>query len=252
MKIGKEYDKNGSLLFEGQYLDDKKWNGTIFNNNGFLYPIKNGNGKVKRYNQDNKLIFEGEYINGEKKGKEYHDECGKLIFEGEYLNGKKWNGKIREYTIRKNHDCCCKGIPYCELEYREKTKGKKILRYKGEYLNGKKNGKGKEYDINGKLIYEGEYLNGKMKKGKNNKNHLHEYVSYSLEGNLKNGLLNGIVKEYEERQLIFEGEYLNVKKNRKGKEYEMQDRRRQFLFEGEYLDGKRWNGKGKEFDYKKI
>ena len=27
-------------------------------------------------------------------------------------------------------------------------------------------------------------------------------------------------------------------------------RHRQFLFEGEYLDGKKWNGKGKEFDYK--
>ena len=65
VKIGKEYDEYGSLLFEGKYLDDKRWNGTIYNNNGFLYPIKNGNGKVKRYNQDNELIFEGEYINGE-------------------------------------------------------------------------------------------------------------------------------------------------------------------------------------------
>ena len=60
VKIGREYDINGALLFEGKYLDDKKWNGTIFNNNGFLYPIKNGNGKVKRYNQDNELIFDGE------------------------------------------------------------------------------------------------------------------------------------------------------------------------------------------------
>ena len=30
----------------------------------------------------------------------------------------------------------------------------------GEYINGKRNGKGKEYDYNGKLIFEGEYLNG--------------------------------------------------------------------------------------------
>ena len=40
------------------------------------------------------------------------------------------------------------------------------LVFEGEYLNGKRNGKGKEYDINGKLIYEGEYLNGKIKKEK--------------------------------------------------------------------------------------
>ena len=33
--------------------------------------------------------------------------------------------------------------------------------YVGEYLNGVRNGKGKEYDCNGNLIFEGEYLNGK-------------------------------------------------------------------------------------------
>ena len=33
--------------------------------------------------------------------------------------------------------------------------------YDGEYLNGLKNGKGKEYDYEGNLIFEGEYLNGK-------------------------------------------------------------------------------------------
>ena len=34
------------------------------------------------------------------------------------------------------------------------------LIFEGEYLNGKRNGKGKEYD-NNKIIFEGEYLNGK-------------------------------------------------------------------------------------------
>ena len=34
------------------------------------------------------------------------------------------------------------------------------LVYEGDYINGKRNGKGKEYE-NGKLIYEGEYLDGK-------------------------------------------------------------------------------------------
>ena len=43
-----------------------------------------------------------------------------------------------------------------------------------------------------------------------------------------------------------------IKKNGKGKEYEMRGRHvrhRQFLFEGEYLDGKKWNGKAKEYDH---
>ena len=31
------------------------------------------------------------------------------------------------------------------------------LKFEGEYLNGKRNGKGKEYYYNGKLEFEGEY-----------------------------------------------------------------------------------------------
>jgi hypothetical protein len=36
-----------------------------------------------------------------------------------------------------------------------------IDRYEGEYLNGKKHGKGKEYYSSGEIKFEGEYLNGK-------------------------------------------------------------------------------------------
>jgi len=35
--------------------------------------------------------------------------------------------------------------------------------FEGEYLNGERNGEGKEYDYNGNLIYDGQYLNGKRK-----------------------------------------------------------------------------------------
>ena len=44
-------------------------------------------------------------------------------------------------------------------------------------------------------------------------------------------------------KLLFEGEYLNGERNRKGKEYNING---ELLFEGEYLNGKKWNGKGKE------
>ena len=68
----KEYDDNGYLLFEGEYLKGER------------------NGKGKEYDYSGKLEFEGEYINGERneKGKEY-DYNGKLIYEGEYLNDKR-------------------------------------------------------------------------------------------------------------------------------------------------------------------
>ena len=35
------------------------------------------------------------------------------------------------------------------------------MEFEGEYLNGKRNGKGKEYSVN-KLIFEGGYLNGEI------------------------------------------------------------------------------------------
>ena len=35
------------------------------------------------------------------------------------------------------------------------------LIFEGEYLNGKRNGKGREYYDDGKLKFEGEYLNNK-------------------------------------------------------------------------------------------
>ena len=41
------------------------------------------------------------------------------------------------------------------------------LQYEGEYKNGKKNGKGKEYNKDNILEFEGEFLNGeKMEKEK--------------------------------------------------------------------------------------
>ena len=51
--------------------------------------------------------------------------------------------------------------------YGEKGIGKEFkgntneLIFEGEYLNGERNGKGKEYELNGELKFEGEYLNGK-------------------------------------------------------------------------------------------
>ena len=50
----------------------------------------------------------------------------------ELKNGK---GKVKEYSNNK-------------------------LEFDGEYLNGKRNGKGKEYDDWGEIIFEGQFLNG--------------------------------------------------------------------------------------------
>ena len=111
------------------------------------------------------------------------------IFSGKYIEYEE-NGKVKEYS-----------------SYNDS------LRFEGEYLNGKRDGIGKEYDYNKNLEYKGEYKNGKR---------------------------NGKGKEYYNNKIIFEGEYLNGKRNGKGKEYDFEDN---LIFYGKYLDGNRWDGK---------
>ena len=105
-----------------------------------------------------------------------------------------------------------------QLQKELKISIKDYKKISGKYKIGGKSGKGSEYILNTNIIiFEGEYLKGKNnRKGK-------EYNS------------NG--------KLEFEGEYLNGKRNGKGKEYNGDGI---LIFEGDYLNGKIWNGNGKE------
>ena len=147
-----------------------------------------------------------------------------------------------------------------------------IIKYEGTYLNGEKNGNGKEYyysharrfhgKINEKeneesiIFFEGEYLNGKKWNGKGfDKNgeiifelkdgtgKCQEYNNEGVlifEGEYINGEKHGKCKEYSNKdELIFEGEYINGKRNGKGKGHIIKDMAK---FEGEYLNDKEWNG----------
>ena len=71
----KEYYERGGLAFEGEYKDGKKWNGKGYDiKNNVIYELIDGNGIFKKYDYYNNFItFEGEYLNGEinGKGKEY-------------------------------------------------------------------------------------------------------------------------------------------------------------------------------------
>ena len=83
-----------------------------------------------------------------------------------------------------------------------------IIDYKhlsGKYFIGKRNGKGKEFNIyNDKLLFEGDYIDGKR---------------------------NGYGKEYYEglyngkKAIKYEGKYLNGKRNGKGIEYYNNDKK---------------------------
>ena len=79
---GKEYNDDGNLIFEGEYLDGKKWKGI-----------------AKEYDEDTgKLILEYEYLSGKIDGesKEYDKYNGDLLFSGKIKNGKM-NGIGTEY-----------------------------------------------------------------------------------------------------------------------------------------------------------
>ena len=180
--------RGDKVIFEGEFLNGKKWKG-----------------KFKRYDFNGPVIYESEYLGNTRK--EYR--LGKLIFEGEYLNEKKWNGKGYDkngeviYEIKDG-----KGTIKEYFDFN-------ILRYEGEYSNGLRNGKGKEYNFRGdKVIFEGEFLNGKKWNGKET------YLDNEdgFEGEIVNGRRwNGKGKEIAlwASEIEFDGEYINgVKKSK--------------------------------------
>ena len=88
-----------------------------------------------------------------------------------------------------------------------------ILIFKGEFINGKRNGDGIEYHSNGMVKFKGKYVNGIRIKGK---------------GYNENGK-----------------KILEISGNGKGKEYYKNEK---LQFEDKYLDGKKWNGKGYNYN----
>ena len=144
-------------------------------------------------------ILSGKYIiyEGEKIGKIYNAYNDKILFEGEFLKGKK-NGKWKEYDDYGNI-----------ISIEEYSNGKKILKEKEI-----KEGFVYQYNNKHQLEYEGEFLNGKR---------------------------NGKGKEYSNNAIIFEGEYLNGLKNGIGKEYYSNGK---IKYNGEYYYGMKWNGFG--------
>ena len=274
---GKEYFKDGKILFEGEYLNGFRWNGRGYDKDGNLtLELKDGNGKGKIFLNEiiyeggilngkkngqgkeyysyltDTLIYEGEFLNDERngKGKEYlkegeYSKTPVLFFEGEYLNGKRWNGK--GYDNHGNLDFEVKDGKGREKEYNFHNFYNKA--FEGEYLKGEKNGIGKEYDHKSELIFEGEYLNG-LRHGKGKEYRHKEFIEF--EGEYLNGLRNGKGKEYEgcsDNRLLYEGEFMNGKKHGKGKEYIYKGFEIENIYEGEFLNGEK-NGKGKEYNGK--
>ena len=131
--------------------------------------------------------------------------------------------------------------------------------FEGYYSNGKKNGKGKEYNEENKLIFEGEYLNGKKYNG-HGKEYDEDTGNLIFEFNYLNGKITG--KEYDKfnGDLLFDGNYLDGKRSGFGKEYKYIPCKKSnnkyskqiIIFIGEYLNGERIKGKEYNYDEKII
>ena len=238
-------EDNGELIFKGRYKDNRR---IILNNELQYYKVKEYDGNILRfegdydgegkriigreYSKDEKLIFEGKYCKGKKlEGKEffYKNNLIDNLFIGEYNNGKKWKGKIYNldgdilYEINNGESSC----------FMESDFDNGII-YLGEYKDGEKNGKGKEYNEHFKLIYEGEFKNGLRNWiGKE----YDDKGNFIFEGKYEEG------KRFEGKEknsiIVFNGVYYNGNKM-KGKLY----KRDKLEYEGQFLFGKKWHGKG--------
>ena len=205
--IIKGYYIMGQIRHITEYVNGKIWNRKEYDLDGnVIYQIQEGKGtRIYNYN-GNKVEYE--YFDGINVGKmKAYDKNLKLKYEKEFNNGKIWNMKVYDennHIIYELHDG--KGLTKDFDEYLN-------LEFEGEYLNGVRNGKGKEFQ-NRRLIFEGEYLNGKR---------------------------NGKGKEYNRDEIvIFEGEYLDGKRNGKGKEY---DEDGKLKFDGEFFYDHRIRGR---------
>ena len=267
-------------------IEDRRWIGIGYRYDGceiIQYKLNNNiNGKGKEYYITGKLEFEGEYLIGRRngKGKEYN-ERGQIIFKGEYLNDLKWNGY--GYAPFNNIIYELKDGKGFVKEYDNHTNA---LIFEGEYLLGKRHGKGKEYDEFGKLIFEGNFLNGQRNgkgveyKGKDFIKYIGEYINGKKSGQGKFRYSNKLSFEGEflydfvlkgklffKGKLEYEGEfYYNNKLTGKGYDkngniiYELVngtgktrdfDEEGRLTFKGEILNGV-MNGKGKEYQYGQL
>ena len=106
---GKEYDYYGKLIFDGEYLNGKKWNG-----------------KGKEYKYNGQIKFEYKYFNGKRINDKIYD-----FFDNIY-NFKDVNGFVKEYYDG--------NILVNQKEYKD---FKSKLKFECKYLFGNKNWKRK-------------------------------------------------------------------------------------------------------------
>jgi len=157
---GIEYYKDGSIKYEGDWVNGKReGNGKAVYKNGDYYigSFKNNfrDGKGIEYYKNGNIRYEGDWVGGKKEG------YGKKIDEdGEYYIGQ-WKNNIRH---GKGVDYSKDGKIIFEGDYvNGMFEGNGILyisegKYIGQFKDGLYHGKGKLYNEKGILVYEGDFI----------------------------------------------------------------------------------------------
>lgn len=187
-----EIKKKNKLFFRGMFKDGRPQgkgkiyfsNGMVNFEGGFSKGEMSGIGHLYSYaNRQHIKVESGKYLKGKLiQGITYSRRTGKKIFEGKFVNGKPRQG----ITYNSNEE----------------------IGYVGKVLNGKFEGKGVEYS-NGKKYYDGMFKNS-LKNGKGKLFELYGRIMDfpTIVGVFKNNLPNGQVKMFDSSQrLVFKGLY---------------------------------------------
>ena len=206
---GKMYYKNGDLMYEGDFINDKmEGNGKYIYEDGIYYigQFKNTKktGKGKFYNKNGDLMYEGDFIDDKIEGN------GKCIYEngnyyiGQFKEGKR-HGKGKMYY--KNGELSYEGDYTNDIE---EGNGKYIFEdgsyYIGQVKNELAHGKGTSYYKNGNIKYEGDFVNGIIEgSGK----YIYDNGNYYI-GQFKKGKRHGKgIQYYKNGQLMIEANWID-------------------------------------------
>ena len=253
------YYENGKIKYDGFFKDNKiEGEGILYSKNGDYYigNFKNGkrHGKGIEYNKDNIILYEGTFENNEyegsgrcllndgkiyigefKKGKKEGngiilDKNNNIIFEGEFIDDYEKGGKLN--VVKDNVKLNIEVIREDDLNRSEKRN-----------FEGKININGEQKNVNGCAIIkerdsENDIIRGKFIEKIENE------MTFIGEGEYKNKYFYGKVKLLDENhELIYEGDYVNGKKEGNGKIVYQNGK----YYIGEFKEGER-NGNGTLFD----
>ena len=155
-----------SFLLSKRELNDSEFKFMLFIWNGkkstaFLRSIS----LMKAFDLDKALmninlvhyIYAGYYFNENNKTPPTNTGC---IHLGDIINNTIENSEDTSNPSTDKINNLHETVYLFKLLYPNKKHKNGEIKFEGEYLKGKRNGRGREYNKNGSLIYEGEFVNG--------------------------------------------------------------------------------------------